>query len=760
MRSGKETGNKCLFLLNQLRAFLLTFTMMKKQLTFFFVFLTTGLFAQDNFQVNVKYTSGKITIDGVLDEPIWQESSTADDFFKNKPTDTAFAESKTEVRLAYNDKFVFVSAICYDNNPGKYIVQSLKRDFSYPRTDAFVVFFDTYSDGNTGFSFACSPYGSQREGTLSYGGKYGVSTSWDNKWYSATKRTDSLWTVEMAIPFNTLRFKEGIQNWKVNFSRNDQKQNEMSTWVPVPINFNVANLAFTGNMTFEEPLKKNGANVSLIPYIATRGQLDYQQEDQDKEQTTSADIGGIAKIGVTSALNLDLAINPDFSDAEVDDQVTDLSRFEINFPEKRQLFLENSDLFGNYGYSTTNPFYSRRIGLDYDTSRKAHVPIPILFGARLSGKLDQNWRLGVLSFQTAKDENAGVSSQNYSMVSIQRKVFARSNWGFFMINRQGWASDSLQTESFNNDDYNRVIGSDFFFQSKNGELEGKTYYHQSFTPELKESPISTGLQLKYDTKKIITEWKQEYVGKDFKADVGYVPRSNYWRFQPSFEFNMFPSKGVVNWHAPSVRASNYTNTAMESIDRYADLGYKTRFLNTSEIEIYGRTQNLELQRDFNPSKNEGLKLEAGSRHLFNNFNIRIQSDERKQLFFKGNSQIGEYYNGNRVYVNSELRFRVSPWGNLSLRYAYNDIKLPQPYSSAIYHLLGPKLEITFTDKIYFTTYLQYNSQSDNININSRFQWRFKPSSDFFIVYTENYFPESLSKKNKAIVLKLNYWFNL
>ncbi len=724
------------------------------------VMLLIGIscWAQDNYLINAKYTIEKFDIDGRLEESIWSSVAPVSDFFINKPIDTSFAENNTEVRMAYNDNFLVIHASCYDKNPGKYIVQSLKRDFSFPRTDAFAVFLDTYSDGNTGFSFGCNPYGSQREGTLAYGGRYGVSTSWDHKWYSATTRSDSLWTLEMAIPFSTIRFKEGVSEWKINFSRNDQKQNEESSWVPVPINFNVANLAFTGTVKFDKPLSKKGVNASIVPYIAARATEDYQFTENSEQ---SLQTGGLIKYGITSSLNLDVTINPDFSNAEVDDQVTDLSRFELNFPEKRQFFLENSDLFGNYGYNNTNPFYSRRIGLGYDTVRKAFVPQRILFGTRLSGKIDENWRLGVLSVQTGENEKRGIFGQNYSMLTIQRKLFKRSDFGVFMVNRQGWGTDSTKTSGFNPNDYNRVVGGDFNFRSSDGLLVGKTYYHHSFSPEVKNKNQSFGTDIRYDSKKLITELRQEYVGENFRADVGYVPRRGYWRFIPSLYYLMYPKKkSIINWHMPYFRGSNYLNTDFKTIDNNFDLGYRVRLINTAQFELFYRRNFIELQRDFDPSRSGGDPLLSGSDYDFSTANFKLNTDERKNIFFDANGSWGEYYTGNRLYLSSEMRYRVSPWGNLSIRYSYNNIDLPGPQSSAVYHLLGPKLEVTFTDKIYLTTYLQLNTQTDNVNVNSRFQWRFAPASDFFIVYTENYLPENLTAKNRSIVLKINYWFNL
>ena len=269
-----------------------------------------------------------IKVDGALDS-LWNEFEVLTDFKKSAPIDSGLALSKTEVRICYDNKYFYVYAKCYESKKGKHIVQSLKRDFSYPRTDAFVVFIDPFDDGVNGFSFSCNPYGAQREGLLESGGAQGVTTSWDNKWYSATQVSDTVWSVEMAIPFNSLRFTENNKTWGINFSRNDQKNNEISTWVHVPRNFNVANLAFTADVNWAETPPANGKNISIIPYITTGANNNDYFVD-----------GGLdAKIGLSTSMNLDLTVNPNFSTVEVDQQVTNLDRFEIFFPERRQFFI-------------------------------------------------------------------------------------------------------------------------------------------------------------------------------------------------------------------------------------------------------------------------------------------------------------------------------------------------------------------------------------------------------------------------------------
>src|SRR5947209_8214771 len=246
------------------------------------------------------------------------------------------------------------------------------------------------------------------------GGK--VDLSWDHKWKSVVRHFSDRWVLEISIPFKTLRYKKNSAYWGINFSRNDLKTTEKSSWAPVPRQFPTASLAYTGTLVWDQPPPSYGPNISIIPYVLAGVNNDYES---GKLKDFKREIGGDAKISVTSSLNLDLTVNPDFSQVDVDKQVANLSRYELFFPEKRQFFLENGDQFNNFGYPAIRPFFSRRIGLG----------VPIEFGARLSGKLDKNWRIGAMDIQTNNVSEIALPEQNFSVLALQRKIFTRSNIG-------------------------------------------------------------------------------------------------------------------------------------------------------------------------------------------------------------------------------------------------------------------------------------------------------------------------------------------
>lgn len=708
--------------------------------------------------LEIKKANGPIVLDGVLDEADWQDANIAGEFFKSFPDDTSYAQTLTEVRVTYDAQNIYIAATCYDEIEGDYVIQSLKRDFDFSVSDAFAVFLDPFNDHLNGFSFAVNPLGVQREGLIEGGGSFGVTTSWDNKWFSKVKHYDGYWVVEMSIPYKTIRYKEDISTWGINFARNDLKRNERSSWAAVSINFDIAALAFTGQMKWDRPPIKAGANISLIPYAIGNTSEDFENKQDIK---IGGNVGGDAKIAVSSSLNLDLTFNPDFSQVEVDRQQTNLTRFTLFFPEKRQFFIENSDLFGQVGFRQIRPFFSRNIGL-YQGNQ-----IPIIAGARLSGKINKKTRIGVMNLQTAADTSLGVKSQNYGVMAVQQTVFGDSYLAGIFVNRQ-----VVENNKFSPNDYNRIIGADFNLVTKSNKWRGKVFYHQSLTPKNLPNSSTNASWLLYNSKNIFAMWNHEYVGKNYEAEVGFVPRNrqynsekgsfesvSYYRLEPIFQYKIYPRKGPINYHGPAVYVNNYYDVNFKPTDWFYMPNYKINFHNTSLFEVHYHEFFTKLNYDFDVTYSGGTPLPAG-KYYYRGFLVKYESDKRKKFSGKLKAIYGGFYNGTKLTLIGDLSYRKQPWGIFSINIEQNEISLPDSFPDASIWLIGPKIELSFTESLFFTTFFQYNTQVNNININTRFQWRFRPMSDLYIVYTDNYYSPNFSIKNRALVIKLIYWLNV
>jgi hypothetical protein len=701
----------------------------------------------------VQQTDSAVRIDGALTETVWQRARVANHFTLNYPNDTAQARNQTEIRITYDDQFLYIGAVCYDDMTKPFVASSLRRDFAWDFNDNLSIYLNPSSDRVNGFAFYLTPLGVEREAMI-YNGEE-IAPEWDNKWYSAVKVYADRWVGEMAIPFKSIRYRGQDGAWKMNFARHDLKNNQRSSWVPVPIAYNIASLAFTSDVRFEKPLPHPGVNVALIPYLTGRTGRNFAE---GKAAEWKANAGFDAKVAVTPSLNLDLTVNPDFSQVEVDQQITNLERFELFFPERRQFFLENSDLFNSYGFETVRPFFSRRIGIGRDTITKQIVQNPILYGARLSGKLNKDWRIGLLNMQTARDRDAGIAGQNYTVAALQRQVFGRSTLGALLINRQQFGGEAARG-------YTRLAGLDYNLQTADNRWQGKFFYHHAAQPGRIGGNNTFGSNLRYQVRKLEAEWLQEYVGANYQInDIGYVPettRNGYWRFRSAAFYRFYPktSKRLVS-HGFGFELNTVANLDGRFTDRELDVFYNFTFLNTSSLMVGVYNYYNYLLFPFDPTNAGGLELPEGTGYHVQGTWWELQSDTRKRLNGFVGGWTGGYYNGRMFTANPQLNYRFQPYGSIGIAAEYSRITLPEPFRSTEFWLVGPRLDISFSRKLFLTTFLQYNEQADNVNLNGRFQWRFRPVSDLFIVYSENYFPGNLDVKNRALVLKLSYWLSL
>jgi hypothetical protein len=718
---------------------------------FLFAFLLTGLpvFAQkinNAYKLRIAETRAPVVIDGLLEEDAWKNAEPAKDFFMVGPMDTSFAKVLTEVRMSYDKDNLYISAVCYQPNAKLYAVESLRRDFAYTKNDNFLLILDPFDDQTNGFTFGVNAAGAQWDGLIFNSNGYDLS--WDNKWYSEVKHYDDRWVFEASIPFKSIRYKKGIKTWGVNFSRLDIKVPEKSAWAKIPRQFNVASLAYTGNLLWDNPPPDAGTNVSVIPYVLGGLTKNYQTNTSTKFKK---EIGADAKIGITSSLNLDLTINPDFSQIEVDRQVTNLDRFELFFPERRQFFLENADLFANFGYSTIRPFFSRRIGLG----------VPIEFGARLSGSLDKNWRIGAMDMQTKSMDETGLPAQNFAVLALQRRVFSRSNIRFMFVNKQSVNYSPLENPAkpaFSL--YNRNVGLEYNLASSNNRWVGKSMFLKSFSPQKNSDDLVHAANLQYTTRKWLLSWQHESVGENYTAEVGYVPRTDYFKINPKLNYLFFPKAGKVLNHGPVFSSTYFFNRSFRRTDNETMLGYKFTQRSQSTFEVWASDNYIRLQRPFDPVNTGKGSLASGTEHVWKAGGFNYASKPQKMYTYSLSGQYGGYFaDGNRLNLAGDLGYRFQPYVNIAMSTSYNHIVLPQPWGVTNFWLVGPRTDFTFSNKLFLTTFVQYNNQQMNINLNTRFQWRYKPASDLFLVFTDNYFPSPFAVRNRALVLKFTYWWN-
>jgi hypothetical protein len=695
---------------------------------------------RDKYQIGIKKTSERINIDGVLDEKVWSTAEMATHFQRVQPTDTGFAIAQTEVRLTYDDRNFYMAITCLDPTPGKRPVESLRPDFQFNKNDNFLVFIDTFNDQTNGFSFGVSAAGSLWDGVQANGGT--VNLNWDIKWRSAVKNYDDRWIAEFAIPFRSMRYSGGEKEWGINFSRLDLKSNEKSSWAPMPRQFATATLAYAGSLIWDKPLPSSGAMISLIPYVSLKTTKNYSEGEKAKV-TPAAGID--AKVILSTSMNLDVTINPDYSQVEVDQQQVNLDRFELFFPEKRQFYLENSDLFANLGSDNVRPFFSRRIGLDS----------PVNAGARLSGTINNNWRIGIMDLQTGS--KGDIPSGNYAVATVQRKVFSHSNISAFFINKQVVRRHG--DTAFTGNSYNRIAGLEYNLLSPDNRWTGKAFYHYSLYSGSTGHNGAGAVNLTYSTQYLKATLNQAWIGEGYLSEVGYIRRRGYYELDPEIQYKFYPASGHLISHGPGFKLDMFFDPSLRATDRDAQLLYAFEWQNKNTLQFDVKDTYIMLQAPYDPTNTGGDSLATGQKFNWKEAGVSYGSDIRKSFNAVLGLRYGGYYNGTRLNLNGQLNYRFQPYGSIALVASYDKIDLPSPYNSAKLILVGPRLDFTFTNKLFFTSFIQYNNQIDNINFNLRFQWRYAPVSDLFIVYTENAYPGDLTVKNRGVIVKLSYWFN-
>ena len=731
-----------------------------KSVCFLLLVFTTNLcFSQQtefdfkkDFQLKIEETFEDITVDGVLDEEVWQTADVGTNFWQKIPFFAEAADPRTEVRLCYNDKYLYIAAKCYQTED--VIIQSLKRD-EYWDNDGIAVILDPFNSRINANLFGTSAVGVQWDALFSE--TSGINSDWSNKWFVETQITDEYWSAEFAIPFKILRYNTEIKEWGINFVRNIQYCNEFHNWTAVPESFWPPNPAFAGALKWDNPPTKKSGNFNIIPYVRTG-----VNKEINESSDFDIDLGLDARVAVGSSLNLDLTVNPDFSQIEVDELVTNLTRFNIFLPEKRTFFLENSDLFADYGSGQVRPFFSRTIGLD-----KNRQAVPILYGARLTGNLSKDLRVGFMNIHSLKSEDS--FAQNQTAFTL-KKQFGRSFIQGMFLNRQ--AFDVFSTVK---NDYGRNFSFESAYLSDNGQISAwlGTHYSLKDSYSDKQGMHNVGFNFTNPAWEIQTDFFM--LQENYFADMGFIARvENYdaerdtvFRvgFNQSYtsvDYVIRPEKGNISRHRFGVENLLVFNSDWSFNERYNRLRYFLTLKSGEEFQVRYNLSELELLYPF--SFTGETPLPAG-RYNFTDINLAFQSDDRKAFSFSLSGNTGGFYNGTLNKFQIDARYRIQPWGRFSLGYQWNDVSFSEPYGNRLITALLSKVEIGFSKNLLWTTLFQYVDQSDYMGINSRIQWRFAPMSDIFLVYLDNYDLltnmeglRSAQNNNRAVVLKVNYWY--
>ncbi len=693
----------------------------------------------------IRFIDSKIDVDGVFDEPVWQQIPEHTNFYNYLPTDIGLASNQTSVKLFHNGEYLYVRAIYYDTT-SQTRVSTLKRDVSIVFSDAFVMVLDTQNQDQNGYLFAVNSLGNQTDGLVGRSGNgYNLNFSWNATWQAKTQLNGTKKQYEIAIPLKALNFNKDNAFFGVQFYVRDIKNNSWTILTNVKRNYGNLDLRFNKEFEIENLPEKATSRFTLTPSTTANYQNDLVRHKENIVITPSLDV----QYNVSSSLKLDATINPDFSQIDVDQQVTNLTRFSVFFPERRNFFLENSDLFANLGTNGVNPFYSRRIGARSD----------IQFGLKLSGNITPKTRIGVLNVQSDNEDN--IASQNYGVVVGEQQISKSMAATAYLINRQ-------QTNKFKFiDDYNRVAGLNINYKSGNNKWLGLVNLGKSFNDGISEDTHFYHAGIWYNKRGFEWNVSVKNLGENFITDVGFVPRLNHYdaindsivregftQATTGIKYEKFyENSKSLN----SFRLINYNNNTY--FDEYGALNQSSHFVNSalffkdlSAIYYVYTYDFVDLKYGFDPLGN-GNALQPNS-YRFGHLKIGYNSANNQRFRYRFNIQKGKYYNGNRIAGGVYLNYQLLPFANLEASYDVNKIDLHE-LGNETFHLARFTGEIFFNNRLNWTNYVQYNKQRNNFNINSRLQWEYKPLSYIYLVITDN-FDKRITRTNWGVALKINY----
>lgn len=665
-----------------------------------------------------------IKIDGFLDEPIWSTAEPATDFRQETPTEGAPASEKTEVRVLYDDKNLYLGIRAFDSDAAHLNARDLVRDSLFATDDRIEIILDTYHDRRNAFRFAVNPLGTQQDALITDEGR-DINLSWDGSWISSGHVDAKGYIVEIAIPLTTLRFTEGIKVWGFNVSRMIRRKNEENLWTSWQRSFGLERVSQAGELSGVEEIRRRRLR-EIKPYATGEWREGVPLIGKNGlDAGVRGNLGiEVAKLGITPSLTAEFTVNPDFGQAEVDDQIVNLTRFSVFFPEKRDFFLENSGifLFGRQGENQA--FFTRRIGL---TDNGA--PVPIDYGAKVTGKIGP-YNVGFLQVQTRKlgqeSTGLGIPRQQFSVLRVKRDILERSYVGAIFVNRQG-------ATTVGGSDYNRVGGADAEFNLTD-HYKVKAFWMGSATPGVRSGFGSSRLEsiFENDLYRFITVY--EDVGAKFNPEVGFIERNAIHQYFGQFAYKPRP-KFIphVQQMEFETQIEYYTDRAGNLATRQTELSWDTIFRNSSELFFRPiEAVNDVLTEPFHIRP--GITIPAGT-YQFNRPQVSFTSDLSKRIVFTGREKWGKFYSGTRYETSGGITWRPNSHLLVDLLESYNKVRLREGNFTT--SLFSARLNYNFSRKLLTSALVQLNSAARLSVINVRLRYIYRPNSDFFIIYNQS-----------------------
>ena len=695
-------------------------------------------------------------IDGRLDDAVWALAPVNGNFIQREPTPGAPISERTEFRVLYDDRKIYFGLWAFDSDARGIRASEMKRDSPLAKGDQMRIVIDTFHDRRNGFYFATNPLGALKDAQYTDNARV-TNNDWNAVWECRTTIDDKGWYAEIAIPFSQLRFRKSIgeTTWGLNVGRRIVRKNEESYWVPYPRAQGAFGFARLSNAGVLDGLRDLPAlrRLELVPFLAPQVGRDYAAG----VSTTSVDRYGFdARAGFTETLTADVTFKTDFAQVEADQEVVNVTRFSLFFPEKRQFFTESGGLF-NYGKPGTENgdqgpgllplFYTRRIGLTADGRE-----VPLMGGGRVTGRLGP-YSLGLMDIETDEMNDAGsqgpaVPRANYSVIRVKRNVFTHSSMGAIFLNRQGGPGAAFNRTA--GVDLNLVLGRTTTLTA----LAAKT-----FTPGSKGNDYSTGFDFAFQKDRYNYGVTYLDVGAAFNAEMGYIRRTDIRN--PKLRAAWTPRP-----HWPGVRQL----TVGASLDTYAS--HEGGIVSRTEDGQFGvafddtSTLSVDLARDYDrleaPWQLGNGTVPAGG-HRWNTLTASYASNVSLGVSGTAGLQTGSYYTGDKTTCSVGLN--LLPLETLLIETSYNRNRITLPaVAPYLPHPVSTRVSYSFSPSLFAKGFIQYNDTKRQATLNLLFWYIYRPGSDFYVVYNQGWDtnlpgPHFMQVHNRSLSIKVTYWLS-
>lgn len=676
------------------------------------------------------------TLDGRLDDAAWIGAAAMADFRQKEPVEGRSATEATRVRVVYDRTHVYIAAELSDREPHLIRAAELRRDNPLESDDSFAVLLDTYHDHRNAFVFRTNARGTRFDGVIRNEAT-AVDATWDEDWRAVAALGETGWTVEIAIPFRTLRFTGAReQTWGINFERVIKRKNEIAYWAAWNRNFAFTHVSQAGHLTGLREIRQ-AERLRVRPYVlAGAERLDAVSPSRPASLLREIGLDDV-KFAVTTNLTADLTVNPDFAQAEVDEQRVNLTRFSLSFPERRQFFIEGADLL-RMGVGLL-PFVSRPLEIVYTRSiglSPGGEPIPIVAGGKLTGKAG-GFDVGVLNVQA--DRTAGRDGENFGVARIRKELLGRSYIGAIATSRQGAG------------DRNRVAGIDARF----------VFWNHLNVAALAAAATDAGVEGTRWARQAGAEWRSDlieagvnYLDIDdgFRAGVGFIRRDDRM-LGARLSVKPRPGGRLVRQYDVTPSAVYFHEQDGRLLSSESNVMFGVLFQTGDRLA--GKVEN-QVEHLPDPFEiHEGIVLPPG-RYSWNLAEISIETYNGRKVSGRAEANVGQFYDG--THGSYELAFAYRPGKNFSLESSYelNDIDLVEGAFTT--HLLGLSSNVSFTTTLLASANVQFNSAGSLAVLQLRLNRIFRTIDNFYLVYNETRRTAGAfgGRSNRSLVAKMTY----